>query len=534
MKNTENKVATFEYNVGIEEGSVEVVEVFKEEQRLEKRLEQRHIQMIALVGVIGTGLFLSSGSSLQKAGPLGMLLSYLTIAIIVSLNQLAMAETAALMPSTASSIRQAQHFIDPAMSFAYGWLQMWSIIVPSELVATAVIVSYWTDLSSGIWLTVFIVLSVLSNCWSVRVYGELEFFFAILKILLILGLILAGLVLDLGGVPGQPRLGFHYWKDPGVFASFMKPGSAGKAIGFFSVLNSAVYSFGGVQNIAYLSGETKNPRRNIPKAAKRILYRVVSFYMITLFIMSLIVPYNDPRISNGSGNASGSPFVVAFEQAGIKALPSIVNAIVLTSAWSAANTGLVAGSRTLFSLANNGQAPKIFLRTNKRGLPWVGTIVTALFMPLSYMTLGSSSSIVFGYLVNVTSSILLINWILISAIHYRLNRALEVQGYSRSDLPFHIRGGKALGLISGISSSLLLLIGGFTIFIKWDTADFVSAYVTIPLFVGFFTFWKLFKKTKWIRYEDIDLKSLFQDVELNPEPPEEPLRGWKRLQFLWA
>ncbi|ANB14576.1 Dip5p [Sugiyamaella lignohabitans] len=511
------------------------VGVFKEDKtRLTKGLKQRHIQMIALVGVIGTGLFLYSGGALQSAGPLGMLLAYLLVGTIVGFNQIAVAEVSAFMPTTGSTIRQLEHFIDPAFGFAFGYLQFWWAVIPSEFVAASVVVSYWSDLNPAIWLTIFIVLAILANSWSIRLYGEIEFFFACLKILLILGLILTGLIIDLGGVKGQPRLGFHYWKHPGVWAEFMKTGAAGRTIGFFSVMNGAVYSFGGLQTVALLAGETQNPRRNIPKAAKRILARVLTFYMLALFIVSLIVPYDNPDISNGSGNASGSPFVVAMKLAGIKVLPSIVNAMVLCSAWSAASGSLVQGSRILFSLAANNQAPKVFLRTNKRGLPWVGLIVTGLFLPLSYMSLSSSSSKVFGYLVNVTSSIILIQWILIASIHFKMNKALDIQGHSRHELPYHFKGGRYLGIISGIGSLLLLLIGGFTIFISWSTSQFVSAYVSIPLFLAFSLFWKLYKKTKWVEADKVDLKSLFLEIENNPEPEEVPLRGWHRLEFLWA
>ncbi|KAG7736532.1 hypothetical protein KL912_004742 [Ogataea haglerorum] len=514
------------------------IEIFAEDDtHLHRALKERHIGMITLVGVFGTGLFLSSGGTLAKTGPVGMCLSYLIVGIIVGMNQMALAEVAALAPLTGSTIRHAEIFIDDAAGFALGWLKVWNSILPTALVSSALIMQYWSNLSPGIWITIFMIPICFTNIFSIRIYGEVEFVFALLKIALILILVLAGLIVDLGGVKGQKRLGFHYWKDPGPFASYIKSGSLGQFIGFWAALSSVVYAYGGVQGIALLAGETKNPRTNIPKAAKRILYRVVGLYMIAVFILSLIVPYDDPKIATSDGTAAHSPYVIAFEKAGIKVLPHVVNALTLSSAWSESNLGITQTSRILFSLAAKGQAPKILLKSSKKlKVPYVGVIIGLIFLSLAYMTLDSTAANVFSWFQNITSSVLLLEWIIISINNIRMNRALKVQGYSRDDLPYTNKIAKASAWLSLFGSALLLITGGFTTFIHghWETSTLFSSYCAPVLFVVFYLGYKFIKKTKHVPLEEICLPELMEDYHSKPEPPSEPLRGWRLLAFLWA
>ncbi|KAG7746523.1 hypothetical protein KL912_004100 [Ogataea haglerorum] len=488
-----------------------VSELFEvDDTHLKRTLKSRHIGMIALVSVFGTGLFLSSGGTLAKTGPVGILIAYALIGTIVGLNQIAFAEVAALAPLTGSTIRHSEIFIDEAVGFAYGYLSLWQNLLPGGLVSAALIIQYWSNLSPAVWISVLAVPIAITNLFSVRIYGEVEFVFALLKICLIAILVLAGLVLDLGGVKGQERLGFHYWKDPGPFAEF---------------------------GIALLAGETQNPRTNIPRAAKRILYRVVSLYMVAVFILSLIVPYNDKKIAVSDGTAAHSPYVVAFERGGIKVLPHVVNALTLTSAWSEANAGIASSARVLFSLAAKKQAPRRFLKTTKTlNVPFVGVALALLFLALSYMSVNSTAATVFSWFQNITSSNLLVGWILISICHIRMNRALKAQGYKRSDLPYHNRLAPAGAWISLIASIILLLTGGFTTFIhgNWQTSTFVSAYCSPMLFVLFCLAYKIIKRTPLIDLKDIIIPALMEDYKTRPENDIPPRGIYKFLSLLWS
>jgi amino acid transporter len=165
------------------------------------------------------------------------------------------------------------------------------------------------------------------------------------------GLIILGLIIDLGGVPGVERIGFRYWKTPGPFVEYLSEGNLGRFLGFWSVLINAVFSFSGVESIAMAAAETRNPRKAIPKACKRVFARVTLFYILAVLIVGMLVASDDERLSDDtySGTAAQSPFVIAASAAGIKAIPSIVNAVIITSAWSSSNQSLLAGTRVLYA-----------------------------------------------------------------------------------------------------------------------------------------------------------------------------------------
>lgn len=381
------------------------------------------------------------GGSIATGGPLGALLGYAFVGVVVCSIQFALGEVAALLPVTGSFVRHAEVLVDPALAFAIGWNVVYGcfISVPSEISASVVLIQYWTDINAAVWVTILIIVSVVVAISFIRVYGEVEFVFAILKILLVVFVVILGLVIDLGGVPGVPRLGFHYWKDPGPFVEYISTGSWGRFLGFWAVMTNAVYSFAGVESLAMAAAETKNPRQNIPKACKRVFARVSIFYLAAVLIVGMLVSSADDRLSNESGTAAQSPFVIAASDAGIKAIPSIVNAICLTSAWSASNQSILAGTRTLYGLAVKGHAPKIFLRTTKWGIPYMCVALQVLFSLLSYMCVSNSAMDVFWWFVDLTAAGTLVSWITIALNHIRLLQALKKQGISADQLPWHNR-----------------------------------------------------------------------------------------------
>lgn len=206
------------------------------------------------------------------------------------------------------------------------------------------------------------------NFVAVSIYGEAEFVFASIKIITIIGLLILGLVIDLGGAPNHDRLGFRYWIHPGAMREYIAGGATGRFLGLFSTLVSAVYAFGGAEQVAVAAGETRNPTRNIPKAIRRVLWRLVLFYVLTSFMVGLLVPYNDSDLVNGTG-VRQSPWLIAIKSAGIPVLPHILNAVLISSAASSGNANLYTGSRYLYALAQQGQAPAVLLKCNKRGVP---------------------------------------------------------------------------------------------------------------------------------------------------------------------
>lgn len=222
---------------------------------------------------------------------------------------------------------------------------------------------------AGVWITIVIVSILLLNSIAVGIFGEVEFIFIILQSAL-LGLLLLSLVLDLGGAPTHDRLGFQYWNHPGAMKPYLASGSFDRFLSFLSVSINASFSYGGIELAAVAAGEAKNPRRNLPKAVRRTFWRILFFYVLGSLAIACLVPYNSPNLlSAQKANASGaarSPWAIAITEAGIGGLPSLINAVILSSAISASNEWLFAGSRYLYALAANRNAPGIFLRCSKR------------------------------------------------------------------------------------------------------------------------------------------------------------------------
>ncbi|CAG8980958.1 hypothetical protein HYALB_00003817 [Hymenoscyphus albidus] len=409
-------------------------------------LGQRHIQMIALAGTIGTGLFLGSGKALARGGPLGAFMGYTIVGVLVTGVVLSIAELSALVPLSSAIIRHAEFFI----------------------VAAAVIVEFWnTHVASAAWITIFGVLLVVSNLLFVRVYGELEFTFASLKILLIIGINIMALVITCGGGPDGHHYGFQYWRNPGPFVHYLGyKGSLGQFMGFYTTLSNAVYAYSGVESISLAAAETQSPRRNIPIAAKRIFFRVAIFYMLSIFMVGLIVPSNDKELLQSTGNAAQSPFVIAATRAGIKVVPSIINAVILTSAWSAGNSGLLAASRTLYGMAHHRHAPKIFLRTNRMGIPWVAVSFMSLSICLGFTTVSDSASTVFSWLQDLVSVAAVIHYIIICIVYLRFFYGMKRQGIDRNELPWKGPFQPYMAWMSLVSFSILLLTGGYLSFAR--------------------------------------------------------------------
>ncbi|GKT54104.1 dicarboxylic amino acid permease [Colletotrichum tofieldiae] len=509
-----------------------------ENRDLKRGLEQRHLSMLGIAGAIGTGLFLGLGGAIQTGGPLGALLGYATIGLIVCSVQFALGEVSALLPVTGSFVRHAEFLVDPAWGFAIGWNLVYGNIlsIPSEITAICVLFEFWTDINPSVFIVVFIVLTFVVGIAFVRVFGEVEFIFALLKILLVIFLIILGLVIDLGGVPGTPRIGFRYWQNPGPFVEHIATGDWGKFLGYWGVMTSAVFSFAGVESLAMAAAETQNPRRAIPRACKRVFARIVLFYMLAVLVVGMLVASNDPRLDDASGTAAQSPFVIAASAAGIPAIPSVVNAVVITSAWSASNQSLLAGTRVLFGLALKGQAPKIFLRTTAWGTPYVCVLLFTVFMLLSFMSLSNGALTVFWWLVDLTAAGVLVSWSAILLNHIRLKKAMKKQGIAFSRLPWNNSWTFYTSHVALFMCILILFTSGFEVFTKgnWSASGFVSSYLDIPLVTLAFLTWKFVKKTKAVSLENIPLHDAFEQADSYPEEPEVKKTGPIRfVSWIW-
>ncbi|KKA22963.1 amino acid permease [Rasamsonia emersonii CBS 393.64] len=481
------------------------------------------------------GLFLGSGRALANGGPAGAFIGYTITGILVSGVVISIAELSALVPLSGGIIRHAEYFVDPALSFAQGWNSIYSylITIPAEIVAAAVIVQFWTTINNAVWITVFGALLFASNLFLVRIYGELEFTFATLKILLIVGMNIMALVITCGGGPNHEAYGFRFWHNPGPFVQYLgHGGSLGRFMGFWTTFSNAVYAYSGVETISMAAAETRAPRRNIPRAAKRIFWRVLIFYGTHSAGYRRV---SSDDLLKSSGTAAESPFVIAAERAGIKAVPSIINFVVLTSAWSAGNSGLLNGSRTLYGLAREGHAPRVLKRTSRWGVPYLSVIAVGIFVALGYMSLSASAATVFTWLQDLTSSAALVGWIVICIVYLRFYYAMKKQGISRDDLPWKAPLQPYAAWTSFISIIILLLTGGYTTFIHghWDTETFISAYLDIVIVLALYFGYKIANNTLIVPLSEAPIRKFIEIAQQQPDPPSTPKAGLKKLNFLW-
>ncbi|KKA31070.1 hypothetical protein TD95_002564 [Thielaviopsis punctulata] len=500
---------------------------------LKRDLASRHINMIALAGMIGTGLFLSSGQSLAVAGPVGTLLAYIVMGLVAAGISYTTGEMTSFNTRTGGFVHHATKYVEPALGAATGW-NFWytiAIAVPAELSAAATVIQFWnTSVSPAVWLTIFLVFIVTLNFCGVRLYGESEVIFASLKIMLIIGLIIGGLVVDLGGAPNHDRLGFRYWRDPGPFNSYIKTGSAGHFLAWWKIMISAAFSYGNIQIVAISGSETQNPRRTITSATKKIFWRIVLFYVATIFVVTLIVPYNDKQLGTSTGTAAQSPFVIAFERSGVSVVPSIINAVVCTSAISGSCACIYIASRTLYGLSQDGHAPKIFLRCNSRGVPYYAVGFTCLLLPLVYLSVKNNTFTVFVWFVNITTVAGLIGWMVIEVTYLRFLRALKAQGYSREDLYYQGPLQPYLSYFALVVVFLVVIFNGWDVFVKgnFTASGFFAAYVNIGIFAVLYLFFKVQLKSRMIPLAEVDLAGDIEGVRKDKEAEAEAEAGGRK------
>ncbi|KIJ51458.1 hypothetical protein M422DRAFT_224084 [Sphaerobolus stellatus SS14] len=506
---------------------------------LQRQLKNRHVAMISIGGVIGTGLFLGTAGPLRNGGPVGLMLGYIIMGTICYAVMISLGEMIAYLPIAGGHIKLAERFVNRSMSFTMGWNYWynWVIILPAELSAAAVLIGFWNQkVNPAVWITVIYIIVIIINFLGAGIYGECEFIFASIKVLTITGLIILGIVLDLGGGPSHDRVGFRYWKNPGPFVQFAGiAGTKGRFLGWWAVMTQAAFSFIGTEVVAIAAGEAKNPRRNLPKAIKRVYIRILVFYIGGTTVIGLLVPSNDPGLNLTLQNAAASPFVIAISRAGIKGLPSLINACLLTSAWSAASSDLYISSRALYGLSLAGNAPKIFAKTLRNGLPVVSIGFSAAFGLLAYMAASNSAGKVFGWFANLTSIAGLMTWFGISFTYVRFYAGLKAQGFDRNTLPYKSPLQPYAAWYGLVSTIIVCFFSGFQVFLKdsWNTANFVTNYLPFALFPLMYFGSRYIYRQPLIEAKDMDFISGLDEIEAvsYDEPPPKNV-GEKFWQWL--
>lgn len=403
-----------------------------------------------------------------------------------------------------------------------------------ELTATGLIIQYWNkDLSIGIFIGIFWLIITLVNLLPVKYYGESEFWFSSIKIITVIGFLIFAICIDAGA--GQHGyLGFHTWGNPGAFAEHLikdNPPLA-KFVGFWAVLIQAGFSYQGTELVGIAAGESENPRKTIPAAIKKTFYRILFFFVFTIFFIGLLVPYDNPDLLSTASNATASPFVIAAELAGVKALPGIINAVLLFVVLSAANANVYSGSRILVGLAQDGSAPAFLKRTTERGVPYAAVCFTAAFGLLAFLNLSSNGGTVFTWLVNITAVAGFITWACINGCHIVFMRILAARNISRGALPYRSMWQPFFAWYGLFFNVLIIITQGFTNFLPWSTSGFFAAYISVILFVVAYVGHKLVMRTSLVKVAeaDIDTGCLKDDAET--WSVESPTTAWGKFLAL--
>lgn len=463
--------------------------------QLERGLQSRHIQFLALGGAIGTGLFVGSGGILSACGPAPLFMAYLFMMAIVWNVMNNLAEMVTYLPMRGITVPYfVNRFVDPSLAFAAGWnyWYAYAILVGAEASAASLVIDYWPGaqkVNVAVWITVILLVMLLLNIIAVQFFGEAEFWFASIKLIAIIGLIILGVVIFFGGGPNQHHIrGFYYWDHPSAFTQYKNvPGTTGRFLAFWHAFIAAGFAFiTSPELIAIAAGETVAPRRNIPKAARRFVWRLAIFYGCSSLVIGILVASNDTNllgaIEQGASGAKASPFVIGIQNVGIPILDSIINAAILTSAWSAGNSFLYSGSRVLYSMSLTGQAPKIFSKTTRLGVPWVAVLATFAIGLLSYLNVSNSGIQVFNWFVNLSTISGYIAWIIVMITYLRFRKAMIFNNMLQI-LPYKTPLQPYATYVTIFVVSLLTITNGFQTFMAkpFVAADFIAAYITIPI-----------------------------------------------------
>ena len=304
---------------------------------------------------------------------------------------------------------------------------------------------------------------------------------------------------------------------------YVQPQSTAKFVAFWSTMVNATFAYLGTELIGVTVGEAQNPRRTIPRAIKLTFYRILFFYCLSTLLLGMIVSYDSPGLSFAVNKAktgsNASPFVVAIVEAGIPVLPGIINACILIFVFSASNSDLYIASRTIYGLAAEGNAPAIFKKTNKRGVPYVALGVSALFGCLAFMNVSDDSKTVFDYFVNLTTVFGLLTWLSILYTHTRFIRARRAQGITDDQIVYKAPFGLWGTWVAIVFTGLITLFKSFTAFLwspktgNFDYKSFITGYIGVPLFIVLFFGYKFVKKSRWIPLEECDFYTGKKEID---------------------
>jgi lysine-specific permease len=490
-----------------------------EQHELQRGIGTRQLSMIAIGGAIGTGLFFASGGAVAQAGPGGAMVAYAIMGLAVYCMMQSLGEMATHLPIPGSFEAYAERFIDSSFAFAVGWNYWfsWTVTLAAELVAGALIVKFWFPHSdSTLWAMGFFAVLMALNLLSVKVYAEAEYWFAGIKVVTVIIFLAVG-VLMITGMIGDHGGGFANWTlhdaKSGTRAPFVGGWTA-----VLTVFLVAGFSFQGTEGVGLAAAETTDPGRNVPRAIRTVFWRILLFYICSIFVIGTLISYTDPNLLHGDeGHIVYSPFTIVFQH-----LPrfgyyaaNLMNAVILSSVLSCGNSSMYVASRMLYAMAHSGKAPRAFGRLNHRGVPVAALWATGLFSATAFFSTLVGDQKIYQLFYNASSLSGFLIWLGIAVCHLRFRKAWMAQGRSLDDLKFKSKFypyGPWLAVVLFLVVLFGANIGVFQAPV-FSWFDFITGYLTIPGFAILYLAHKYRYRTRLVALQDCN----FEDDSRHPE-----------------
>ncbi|KAH6643500.1 amino acid permease-domain-containing protein [Boeremia exigua] len=504
---TEPKLAASDQNLSLVHSTPQPGIVTDNADNLQRRLGNRQIQLLAIGGAIGTALFVSIGNGLAAGGSGSLLIAYSLWCIVVAAINNSISEMVVLQPVAGGFVRIAGHWFDDALGFMVGWNFFFFevLAIPFEIAAVNLVVTYWTDKIP--------VAAICAIC--IILYRYAEFWLSGGKVILIFIVLSFTFVTMVGGNPQKDAYGFRYWNNPGAFAdnpARSSTGSLGRFEGFLSCLWSAAFTIVGPEYISIAAAETKRPRVYVKGAFKTVYWRFGAFFILGSLCVGIVVPWNDPQLqgvflgtSGGGGTVTASPYVIAMSNMGIGVLPHIVSALLITSIFSAGNTYVYCATRTLYGMALEGRAPRMFSKTTTSGIPVYSFLAVICFGFLSFLQVNQGSAKVISWLISLITGCGMIDYFTMCITFINYHKACKAQGLDRATLPYYGWLQPGCAYLGAISTFLVALFYGYSVFKPFSVEGFFQNYtmqlVAPILYLG----WKIIKRTKKIKPDELDL-----------------------------
>ncbi|KAI9731033.1 MAG: hypothetical protein M1834_005496 [Cirrosporium novae-zelandiae] len=488
-----------------------------------RSLTARQVVMLSIGGGIGTGLWVGTGTALAKGGPGACAIGYILVAIAIYIEFMSIGEMTCYKPLYGGYIRQTMEYVDKAAAFALGmnyWFA-WVLIIPAEIIACVSVLQYWPiteKIPIAGYITIFLVFMSLFNIFEVKWYGHVEVVMNMIKVTALMIIMFFMVIMTSGGIPAtHGPIEFRYWKDPGAFPNGFK--------GICKAVLQAAFSCTSAGYIAVCAGEMINPRRTIKKAIQPLFWRMVLFYVVNIWLVTMCVPWNDPDLNNKSGTLA-SPFIIAVKRAGVPVLADILNGLILITVTACGITAIYIASRALTSMSELGIIHPIFSKKDTRGRPRLALIVSGtLGGGLTYLNCNDTAQVVYSWLSSLVGVSAFLGWALIYISHLRFRAGLRAQGIDHRSLPFYswmVPWGQYLGLVL-----CFCFLAAELYFALWpfggepSAEGFFSTYISPPLFAIDFLLYKWYFKTKFVRGKDMNFRQAEWFDEFDRKKAEE-------------